>query len=137
MATAHLTNLTEGAAAIAVERQRQVAAEGWTPEHDDEHAEGELLAAASCYLQAAQVAERADEALQAVMRYLDRSGIEPDEDVARQRENPARHFFGWDGAPELWPWDVRWWKPSPDPERNLVKAGALIAAELDRLARAS
>lgn len=34
-----------------------------------------------------------------------------------------------------WPWDYSWWKPSPDPIRNLVKAGALIAAEIDRLQR--
>jgi hypothetical protein len=32
-----------------------------------------------------------------------------------------------------WPWDDMWWKPSPDKIRNLVKAGALIAAEIDRL----
>jgi hypothetical protein len=32
-----------------------------------------------------------------------------------------------------WPWDHSWWKPADDPVRNLVKAGALIAAELDRL----
>lgn len=32
-----------------------------------------------------------------------------------------------------WPWEDRFWKPSDDPIRNLVKAGALIAAELDRL----
>lgn len=35
----------------------------------------------------------------------------------------------------LWPWSEKWWKPSPDPVRNLVKAGALIAAEIDRLQR--
>lgn len=34
-----------------------------------------------------------------------------------------------------WPWDQRWWKPS-DRIRNLAKAGALIAAEIDRLQRA-
>ncbi len=34
--------------------------------------------------------------------------------------------------PGEWPWDVRLWKPS-DPVRMLVKAGALIAAEIDRL----
>lgn len=34
-----------------------------------------------------------------------------------------------------WPWDEEWWKPSEDPVRNLVKAGALIAAEIDRLQR--
>jgi hypothetical protein len=37
--------------------------------------------------------------------------------------------------PALWPWEDSWWKPSPDPVRNLVKAGALIAAEIDRLLR--
>ena len=35
----------------------------------------------------------------------------------------------------FWPWDNAWWKPSKDPVRNLVKAGALIAAEIDRLQR--
>lgn len=39
--------------------------------------------------------------------------------------------------PQRWPWDAKWWKPSSDPIRNLVKAGALIAAEIDRLQRAS
>jgi len=38
-------------------------------------------------------------------------------------------------AVEYWPWDMNWWKPSSDPIRNLVKAGALIAAEIDRLQR--
>lgn len=39
-------------------------------------------------------------------------------------------------TPALWPWDTAWWKPSDDPIRNLVKAGALVAAEIDRLQRA-
>jgi hypothetical protein len=37
--------------------------------------------------------------------------------------------------PKFWPWDRKWWKPSEDPIRNLTKAGALIAAEIDRLQR--
>lgn len=38
------------------------------------------------------------------------------------------------GSTEFWPWDSRWWKPSPNNRiRELVKAGALIAAEIDRL----
>lgn len=38
-------------------------------------------------------------------------------------------------APNNW-WPYGWdFKPSPDPIRNLVKAGALIAAEIDRLQR--
>ncbi len=31
-----------------------------------------------------------------------------------------------------WPWDMEWWKPG-DRIRDLEKAGALIAAEIDRL----
>ena len=33
----------------------------------------------------------------------------------------------------LWPWADSWWKPSDDPIKNLVRAGALIAAEIDRI----
>lgn len=40
---------TQAARDVLAERQRQVNAEGWTPEHDDEHEEGELAAAAGCY----------------------------------------------------------------------------------------
>lgn len=36
-----------------------------------------------------------------------------------------------------WPWSAKWWKPSTDPRRNLVKAGALILAEIERLDRAA
>ena len=36
-----------GAKLIAAERQRQIEQEGWTPEHDAEHA-GEGLALAAC-----------------------------------------------------------------------------------------
>lgn len=83
---------------IASERERQILAEGWTPEHDDAHAHGELCGAAMCY-----IANR---------------------DVTTTREPPLG-----------WPWEREWWKPSDDPVRNLVKAGALIAAEIDRLQR--
>ncbi|HFT8209621.1 TPA: hypothetical protein ACGSAB_000523 [Pseudomonas aeruginosa] len=37
----------------------------------------------------------------------------------------------------FWPWDKSWWKPSPDGRRNMVKAGALILAEIERLDRAA
>lgn len=38
--------------------------------------------------------------------------------------------------PPNWPWEPAAWKPSErDPVRNLTKAGALIAAEIDRLER--
>lgn len=34
---------------------------------------------------------------------------------------------------DAWPWSPEFWKPTPDDRvRELVKAGALIAAEIDR-----
>ena len=89
---------------IAAERQRQVSAEGWTPEHDDAHEEGSLACAAGCY------------AIHAGL---------PDE---------ARVPKGW--APQDWPWEAEWWKPK-DRRRDLIRAGALIVAEIERLDRAA
>lgn len=37
--------------------------------------------------------------------------------------------------PDMWPWAREWWKPSDD-RRNLVKAAALLVAEIERLDRA-
>lgn len=34
-----------------------------------------------------------------------------------------------------WPWGRKWYKPSDDRVKELVKAGALIAAEIDRIQR--
>ena len=34
---------------VQAERRRQVENEGWTPEHDDEHADGQMARAAACY----------------------------------------------------------------------------------------
>lgn len=36
----------------------------------------------------------------------------------------------------FWPWDAEWWKPKT-PREDLVRAGALIAAEIDRIDRAN
>jgi hypothetical protein len=47
----------------------------------------------------------------------------------------AHGFKDYHRAPFGWPFEKEAWKPSPDPIRNLVKAGALIAAEIDRLQR--
>lgn len=37
---------------------------------------------------------------------------------------------------DMWPWDKSWWKLST-PRRDLVKAAALIVAEIERLDRAA
>lgn len=90
---------------IASERHRQQTEEGWSPSHDDSHEYGELCAAAESYL------------LELRTRVIGTSGL------------PIRN------PPPAWPWDDHWWKPTSDPVRQLVKAGALIAAEIDRLQR--
>lgn len=92
-----------GADLILSERARQLAVEGWTPEHDDDATEAQLVRAAICYADfGARLATTHDE------KWVPR-----------------------------WPWAQIWWKPErTDPIRNLVKAGALIAAEIDRLQRA-
>lgn len=38
-------------------------------------------------------------------------------------------------APAFWPFGGHAWKPAPDPRRNLVRAGALIVAEMERMDR--
>jgi len=106
-----------GAEMIAAERGRQQGVEGWTPEHDDEHLPGELSAASRAYSLFAwwQIGRDADGGRSGWSREM------CEEIILR----------------DFWPWDERDWKPSDDPERNLVKAGALIAAEIDRLQRAT
>ena len=93
---------------IAAERQRQIDAEGWTPEHDDSHADGELAAAACCYAVGT---------------------------IGLAKHSPESAERGWRLPQPLWPWRRDWWKPS-DRRRDLVKAGALIVAEIERLDRA-
>jgi hypothetical protein len=43
-------------------------------------------------------------------------------------------FSSEDEVPLRWPWEDEWWKPTPfNHIRELVKAGALIAAHIDVL----
>lgn len=44
----------------------------------------------------------------------------------------AQCYIG--GYSAIWPWNLDWWKPTTY-RRNLVKAGALILAEIDRIDR--
>lgn len=94
-----------GLSDVAAERKRQVEVEGWTPAHDAAHATGEMARAGAAY--ANHMAQFHDaEALGS--RYAIKA------------------------MPHGWPWDRQWWKPK-DPRRDLVRAAALIVAEIDRL----
>jgi hypothetical protein len=81
--------MSTGAELIAAERRRQIEEEGWTPAHDDQHDDSELLYAAEAYM------------------------------------------FG---DPDAWPWEEDGFKPK-DIIHDLARAGAFIAAELDRQLR--
>lgn len=49
--------------------------------------------------------------------------------------NPLRTNIYYNIIGELWPFSASWWKPK-DPEQDLIRAGQLIIAELERLERA-
>lgn len=48
----------------------------------------------------------------------------------------GRSTFKGIDSDSMWPWDLRWWKPS-SPHRNRVRAGALLVAELARHLRSA
>jgi len=108
-----MSTMTTAAEDVLAERKRQVEAEGWTPEHDDAHTDCSLILAAITYAKGSATDT-------------------PDRSVMDQ--------FGASGTPyevhSLWPisWAKDWFKPKSR-RSDLVKAGALILAEIDRLDR--
>lgn len=89
---------------IAEERKRQIEIEGFTEDHDKSESSGNMAKAAACY------------AFAPFMK----------DDIREGYKIPSG----------MWPdyWLAKWWKPTPnDRIKELAKAGALIAAEIDRL----
>lgn len=95
---------------VTAERQRQIDVEDFSHEHDDEHVKGEMAFAAACY---------------AI------SGAVPEEERGKSNELLAMVQF-------IWPktWGLTWWTPK-NRRRDLVKAAALIIAEIERIDRSS
>jgi hypothetical protein len=104
-----------GVERIAAERKRQLDELGYTAKHDDDHVESELALAAVCY-------------------------AAPDRIYAHESTEPYERFF------DPFPWDDGDERPRDRYNelklpslgqriRLLEKAGALIAAEIDRLLR--
>jgi len=116
--------MSEGLKLIAAERQRQIEKEGWTPEHDDEHREGQMALVAALYATPYEL-------FRGSMRQSMES-VSLSEEVTLNV--PVTRFE----AEDAWPlsWDLKWDKRNKhDRKRRLEIAGALIAAELDRLLR--
>lgn len=98
---------------VVEERARQILREGFGTSHDDQHHDFSMAKAASVYAACASVGT-ADRAV------MDLHGL---------RGTPGK-------LQELWPisWDISWLKPVSR-RRDLVKAAALIIAEIERLDR--
>jgi hypothetical protein len=94
-----------GIEALVKERASQIVDHGYEFDRDREWVKGELLAAAECYM---------------IMAKFQIKRLAPL--VKKHMEEPPKE---WPGICE--------WKPSSVAKNNLKKAGALIAAEWDRL----
>lgn len=106
-------DMTKAAHDVIDERLRHRDVEGWTPEHDDAHDKGEMAMAAASY------------AIVAALSDSRRANVSGNYSI--ENDGTLRY---------LWPWARAWWKPT-DRRRDLVKAGALILAEIERIDRAA
>ncbi len=107
---------------IKRERERQKISEGWTTTHDDFHRSGEMARAAAAY------------ALQSTLGDPERSF---EAEIGGSTQMWRRKYFTVGTiniSYLLWPWESKWWKPTT-PRRDLVKAAALIVAEIERIDR--
>lgn len=101
--------LTNAARDVLSERRRQIEKEGWTAAHDDTHESGILGRAGAVYAySAAMDGRRSIEREPLVLAFIE----------------------------QAWPFGRRGFKPT-DPRRDLVKAAALILAEIERMDRAA
>ena len=96
---------TAAARDVLIERRRQITVEGHSLSHDDVHDGGEMAGAAACYAM---------------------HGLMIEQDALREKVQRL--------VRELWPWADRLWKPK-DRRHDLIKAAALLLAEIERLDR--
>ncbi len=102
------TGYDKALAEAIAERLRQIEAEGWSAEHDDSHAHGEMARAAAAYC----------------LGQWELTGAVQD----------GKRFLPWRKL--IWPWSKEWWKPKTRRE-DLIRAAALIIAEIERLDRST
>lgn len=103
---------------IAAERKRQIEQEGWSLEHDDKHRSGELAMAAAIY-----ASPRADLKVIAISS-----------EYGLTLTDPWPWWNEYEGARNSHRYRA-WYKPK-DRRRDLIRAAALITAEIERLDRA-
>lgn len=103
---------------IADERQRQIEVEGYSVQHDSQHDFRELTSAARTYIDAAILTTKSEEI-----------GNSNEASISWHKYNEP---FEWKYLKLGWPWEEESFKPTTS-LKDLIKAGALIAAAIDRL----
>ena len=103
---------------IAEERQRQIDVEGYNEQHDSQHDFSQLTSAATTYIDAAILTAKSI-----------KIGNSNEASISWHQYNEP---FEWKNLKLGWPWEEESFKPTT-PLKNLIKAGALIAAAIDRL----
>ena len=110
-----------GAELITQERERQMSQEGWDAEYDDQHTEGELALVAALY--ATPIPLFAERRSNKGVSFVDPWPWFDTIEVTRYGDGLTTQMPAWDK------------RKKHKKLRKLVIAGALIAAEIDRLQR--
>jgi len=97
-----------GTELIAIERKRQIEELGFDYSNDDLYADEQLAKASAIY---------------ALPKKYRGEDLDPSDDIEYDSLINV-----------IWPWNRSYWKPTPEDRiKELVKAGALIAAQIDYL----
>lgn len=106
---------------IAEERDRQIKVEGWSAEHDEQHTDGELALAAALYATPEPLYAKRN--VGSGISFVDPWPWFDEVEVTRYGDGLTTQVPAWDK------------RKKHNKLRRLVIAGALIAAEIDRLQR--
>lgn len=109
--------MKKGIDLIAEERQKQIN-NGYDSNHDSQHDFSELVSAAKTYIDAAILTVKSEEI-----------GNSDEASISWHKDNEP---FEWKDLKLEWPWEEETFKPTTS-LKDLIKAGALIAAAIDRL----
>lgn len=121
--------MKSGIELIEEERKRQIDAEGWNKFHDDDHGNMELTGAACSYAANAINKHYNENKVRFQINLPAETNLQAG-NTGDRGDRQLRKAGWYDG----WPWDGEWDKRKKhDKLRSLVIAGALIAAEIDRL----
>jgi len=103
-----MSNLSKAINDVLAERERQINVKGYSTDHDDSYEQNELPRAAAEYTN----------------QVIGRGWIfERHPDLYRSEV-----------ASDFWPWDACYWNPK-SPREDLVRAAAILIAEIERLDR--